>query len=153
MPVPRLLIADDHRAVTEGLVQLLGKRFEILATIHDGGLVVEAVLRLQPDVTLLDLSMPNVNGFDALRQIKKRDANIKIIILTMYQEAGLAIEALKLGASGFVLKHKSDGELLTALEAVLSGDTYVALDLREEIRAFTEGVGVTSRLSPMNMRR
>jgi DNA-binding NarL/FixJ family response regulator len=142
MRVPRLLIADDHPAVTEALVQLLGKRFEIVATIHDGGLVVEAVLRLQPDVTLLDLSMPNVNGFDALRQIKNRNATIKIIILTMYEEAGLAIEALKLGASGFVLKHKSDEELLTALEAVLTGDTYLALDLRKEIRALTEGVAV-----------
>src|SRR5262245_44187881 len=92
---PKVLIADDHKVVTEGLVRLLSDRFEIVGTIADGRLVVDAVARLRPDIILLDLSMPNVSGLEVMRQLREQRIAARAIVLTMHADADLAVEALK----------------------------------------------------------
>jgi len=133
MNVPRLLIADDHQAVAQQLVRLLSSRFEIVGTVHDGSLVFEAATTLRPDIVLLDLSMPHVSGLEVLRQFRRFGVEFKTVVVTMYADATLAVEALKRGASGFVLKSSIGRELLPALDLVLRGETYLARDLRVEI--------------------
>jgi DNA-binding NarL/FixJ family response regulator len=147
MTRPRLLIVDDHQVVAEGLIRLLGDRFEIVATINDGSAVVDAVSRLQPDVVLLDLSMPNISGLEAMRQLKQRHMDVKMLVLTMHADPDLAVAALKAGASGYVLKESSGSELLTALQVVLRGDTYLATSLTKEVVKVMVGLGDHSRVT------
>jgi DNA-binding NarL/FixJ family response regulator len=144
--LPTVVIADDHRIVTAGLIRLLSDRYEILETINDGRLVPDAVCRLQPDVVLLDLSMPNISGLEALRQIRLRGVHTKAIMLTMHADAALAVETLKAGAAGFVLKESSGDELLAALDVVLSGGTYLASDLTKDIVNLMVGVSDPNRV-------
>jgi DNA-binding NarL/FixJ family response regulator len=135
----RVLIVDDHRVVAEGLVQLLSGHFDIVDTINDGRFVVDAVLQHEPDVILLDASMPNVTGLEAMRRLRERGIAFKAIVLTMHADASLAVEALRAGASGFLLKEASGEELLTAIEVVLRGDTYLASGLTKEILTLMVG--------------
>lgn len=129
----KILIADDHKVVAEGLVRLLDERFEIVETVNDGSFVVDAVLRHAPDVILLDASMPSVTGLEAMRRLKERKIPFKAIVLTMHADARLAVEALKAGASGFLLKESSGEELLSAIDVVLRGDVYLAASLTKDI--------------------
>lgn len=122
---PKLLIVDDHEIVIEGLVRLLGDRFDIVGTLTDGCSAVEDVGRLRPDILLLDLSIPHVSGLEIMRRLKACKIAFKAIVLTMHADASLAIEALRTGASAFVLKQSSGHELLKALQLVLDGGTYL----------------------------
>jgi len=135
MSLPRVLIVDDHKLFAEGVAQLLKGRFEIVGTVGDGSQLREAASRLRPDVVLLDLSMPNVGGLEALSHRREARAEYKTIVLTMHGDARLAIEALKAGASGFMLKESSGDELLTALDAVLQGRTYLTSTLTRDVLA------------------
>ena len=139
MTLPKVMIVDDHRAVVEGLVQLLGDRFDIVDTIADGRHVLDGVSRRNPAVVLLDISIPGANGIQVLRQLRTCRPELKVIVLTMYADASLAVEALRMGASGYVLKSGGE-ELLTALDAVLGGETYLARDLRGESASLMAGV-------------
>jgi DNA-binding NarL/FixJ family response regulator len=140
MRIPRVLVADDHEAVAFQLVRLLSGQFEVLGPIRDGGVVVDAAIRLQPDVVLLDLSMPHIDGLEALRQLKQVEPDFRILIVTMYGDAALAQEAMKRGASGFVLKGEIGQELLVAIEAVLSGRRYLAPSLKADVEMLTSAV-------------
>jgi DNA-binding NarL/FixJ family response regulator len=122
---PQLLIVDDHELVIEGLVRLLGTRFDIVATLTDGRDVVEAVSQLRPDVLLLDLSIPNVSGLEVMQRLNARKIPYKAVVLTMHADARLAVESLRAGASAFVLKQSSARELEKALQVVLDGGTYL----------------------------
>lgn len=133
MSLPTVLLVDDHRVVAEGLVRLLSHGFEILDAITDARLVSDAVSRLRPDVIVLDLSMPTVSGLEVLRQLRERQVEFKAIVLTMHADPNLAVEALKAGASGFVLKESSGEELLAALDVVLRGGTYLAAALTKDV--------------------
>jgi DNA-binding NarL/FixJ family response regulator len=128
-----MLIVDDHKVMTEGLVRVLGDRFEIVETVHDGRLVLDAAERHAPAIILLDISMPDVSGVEVLRRLRARGAAARIIVLTMHADPNLAIEALRAGASGFVLKQSSGEELLAALETVLGGGTYLPSELTKDI--------------------
>jgi DNA-binding NarL/FixJ family response regulator len=150
---PKVLIVDDHRVVAEGLLRLLGDDFDIVGTINDGRAVVEAVCRLQPDVLLLDLSMPNVSGLEAMRQLARRRIAFKAIVLTMHADPDLAVEALKAGAAGYVLKESSGDELLTALKVVLRGDTYLASGLTKEVVQLMVGVADPARVALTSQQR
>lgn len=125
MSRPRLLIVDDHELVIEGLQRLLGEHNDIVGTCTDGRTAVEDVCRLRPDVILLDLSIPYVSGLEVLRRLHERKIAFKAIVLTMHADASLAVEALRMGASAFVLKQSSGSELLKALDLVLRGATYL----------------------------
>lgn len=125
MRKPRLLLADDHKIVLEGLRSILDPEFEIVGAVEDGRSLVAEARRLRPEVVVADISMPGLNGIDAARQIKKMDARIKIVFLTMHSEAGYAAGGFDAGASGFVLKHSAPQELITAIREALLGRTYV----------------------------
>ena len=129
MKWPTLLIVDDHEIVIEGLVRLLGDRYDIVATLTDGSMVVDSVARLRPDVLLLDLSIPNVSGLEILRRLKALKTPYKAIVLTMHADPSLAVESLRTGASGYVLKQSSGRELEKALQIVLDGGTYLSAQI------------------------
>lgn len=121
---PRLLLADDHKIVAEGLTTLLKDEFDLLARVENGEELVEAAVRLSPDIIVADISMPILNGFDALRQLKKKDVSAKIIFLTMHADRALVSEAVRCGASGYVLKQSAGEELLSAIRHVWAGETF-----------------------------
>jgi len=110
----------------QGLEILLRDEFELLGTAGNGEELVEATLRLQPDVILVDISMPVLNGFDAVRHIKERGSEAKIIFLTMHDDATLVSEAFRCGASGYILKHSAGEELVNAIREVANGNNYVS---------------------------
>ena len=136
----RVLLADDHQIVLEGLKNLLGGEFEIIGGVQDGRALVDQAATLHPDVIVADISMPQLNGIEAARQIKKTDKNIKIVFLTMHPDATYAANAFEAGASGFVLKHSAPSELITAIHEVMKGRTYVTpLIAGDLIRTYQEG--------------
>jgi len=125
MKRPRVLLADDHKIVLEGLRGILEPEFEIVGAVEDGRALVAEAERLSPDVVVADISMPGLNGMDAARQIKKMNEHIKIVFLTMHSEVSYAAGAFDAGASGFVLKHSAAQELITAIREAMQGRTYV----------------------------
>jgi len=136
----RVLLADDHRIVAEGLKSLLGGEFELVGVVEDGREMVSAVKTSRPDVIVADISMPNLNGLDALALLKREDPGVKVVFLTMHTEVAFARRALELGAAGFVLKHAAAAELVTAIRAALAGKTYVTPSLAGEVfRAVRDG--------------
>jgi DNA-binding NarL/FixJ family response regulator len=140
MKKPRLLLADDHKIVIEGLKNLLRDEFEIVGSVEDGRALVEKASTLYPDVIVADISMPQLNGIEAARQIKKIDKNIKIVFLTMHPDATYAANAFEAGASGFVLKHSASAELIRAIHEAIKGRTYVTpLVAGDLIRSYQEG--------------
>ena len=137
MRLPTVLLADDHVVFTDGIVRLFQGRFDVVGTVADGSLLLDAVARLHPDVIVMDISMPKLSGLEALRQLKARQDQTKVIFLTMHAEAKLAAEALRVGAKGFLVKESSGAELINAVDAVLQGRTYLTSALTEEVLALT----------------
>jgi DNA-binding NarL/FixJ family response regulator len=133
MTLRRVLIVEDHKVVAEGLMRLLRDHYQVAGTIGDGSLVVDAAARLRPDLILMDLSLPHVSGLEATRLLKAQGNPVKVIILTMHAEPHLAVEALRAGASGFLLKEASGEELLQAIQVVLDGSTYLTAGLTKEV--------------------
>jgi DNA-binding NarL/FixJ family response regulator len=121
----RILLADDHKIVLDGLKSLLEPEFELAGTVGDGRALVSAAEQLHPDVIVVDISMPLLNGIEAVRQIKKLDKQVKVVFLTMHPDVTYAIRAFEAGASGYVLKHSAASELLTAIREAIKGRTYV----------------------------
>ena len=117
----RLLVADDHVMFAQGLESLLSDEFELLGTARNGEELVEATMRLAPDVILVDISMPVLNGFDAVRRITEQGSGARIIFLTMHDDATLLAEAFRCGASGYVLKQAAGEELANAIREVADG--------------------------------
>lgn len=123
---PRLLLADDHTLVAEACRSLLEPEFEVLRIVDNGRALVKAAVELKPDVLVVDIGMPQLNGLDAGEQIKRMLPAVKIIYLTMQAEADLAAEAFRRGASGYVLKSSAADELLLAIRRVLRGESYLS---------------------------
>jgi len=130
---PRVLLADDHRIVAEGLKSLLIPEFELVGMVEDGLALIEAAKRLRPDVIVADITMPKLNGLDAMAQLRKEIPRIKVIFLTMHQEVAYARRALDAGACGFVLKHSAPEELVIAVRAAVAGKTYLTPALAAEV--------------------
>ena len=122
----RLLIADDHVMFAQGLESLLRDEFDLVGTAGNGEELVEATLRLSPDVILVDISMPLLNGFDAVRRIRESGSETRIIFLTMHDDATFLSEAFRCGASGYVLKQAAGEELVSAIKEVARGKQYVS---------------------------
>lgn len=122
---PRILLADDHTLIVEAFKKLLEPEFEIVGTVPDGRKLLQVAPALRPDVVLLDLGMPMLNGFDAGRQLKKLLPNVKLIVLTVNEDYDLAVEALGEWASGYLLKNSASSELVKAIWEVLRGKQYV----------------------------
>ena len=147
MKKPRVLLADDHKIVIEGLMSLLVGEFEVVGSVEDGRALVEKASTLCPDVIVADISMPQLNGIEAARQIKKIDKNIKIVFLTMHQDATYAADAFEAGASGFVLKHSASSDLIRAIHEAIKGRTYVSpLIAGDLIHTYQEGRSLEKNL-------
>jgi DNA-binding NarL/FixJ family response regulator len=127
-----VLIADDHAVFTEALRRLLQDDYVVLATVTDGRSLLEQTAKLRPQVLIIDIAMPLLNGFDAAKRVLEQSPWVKVVFLTMQQDPRLAAAALKLGPIGFVLKHSAASELLTAISQVLAGKSYVTPKLRPQ---------------------
>jgi DNA-binding NarL/FixJ family response regulator len=126
---PRLLLADDHRIVVEGLRNILGLEYDLVGIVEDGRELVAAAKRLAPDIIVADIAMPQLNGLDAVTQLRKEGCQAKVVFLTMHKDATYAAKALEIGASGYVLKHSASTELLMAIRTVLLGETYITSEI------------------------
>jgi DNA-binding NarL/FixJ family response regulator len=122
---PQVIVADDHRLVAEGVVKILEQEYNVVATPTDGRAFIEAVEKFRPDLALVDISLPLLNGLDACRHVKKSCPEVKIIILTMHSEQHFVNEAFRVGIEGYLLKTSVADELLFAAKEVLRGCTYI----------------------------
>lgn len=129
----RVLLADDHAIVAEGLATLLRNEFEFVGAVNDGSQLIEAARKLRPDVIVADIAMPVLSGMDALRRLKTMKGAPKVIFLTMHADAELAAEAFRSGAAGYVLKNSAGEELITAIQEVLQGRTYLTPLISNEV--------------------
>lgn len=123
---PRVLIADDHRAMLETLLGLLGAECDVVAAVSDGRTVVTNALRLDPDVLVLDISMPGLSGIAAASQLKARGSTAKVVFVTMHNDREFLSESLALGDVGFVVKNRLFLDLLPAIRTVLGGQSFVS---------------------------
>ena len=125
MTKPRVLLADDHALLLGAFEALLSSECEIVGTAPDGRQLVSEAARLKPDVIVLDVMMPHLNGLEAARQIKHSLKTVKLVFVTMNEDADLAAEAFRAGASAYLLKRSAAPELLTAIREVMQGRSYV----------------------------
>lgn len=139
---PRVLLADDHAMVTEALTSLLAAEFEVVGVVEDGRALLAAAETLRPDVIVADITMPRLNGIDALARLRQRGDRTPVVFLTMHREVNFARRALEAGAAGFVLKHSASVELIAAIRAALKGKTYLTPQLAGEVLdAMKDGPG------------
>ncbi|MGD8770928.1 MAG: response regulator transcription factor [Desulfobacterales bacterium] len=129
----RILLADDHKIVLEGLRSLLEPEFELVGTAEDGRTLLRLSEKLQPDVIVVDISMPLLNGIEAVRQIKEISPDISIVFLTMHPDVTYAARAFDVGASGYVLKHSAPSELVTAIHSAMKGQIYITPAIAGEL--------------------
>jgi len=125
MGLPRVLLADDHALILGAFEKLLAGECDIVGQVSDGRALIEAAQRLVPDVIVLDISMPLLNGLEAGRLIRSRLPKVKLVFLTMYEDSDLAAEAFRSGASGYLLKRSAVSELGTAIHEVMQGRSYI----------------------------
>jgi DNA-binding NarL/FixJ family response regulator len=123
---PRVLVADDHEAMLDSLVRLLSREFDVVAAVADGLAAVEQAEQLQPDLLVLDIAMPGLNGIAAATRLKEGGATSKVVFVTNMPDRELVDELLALGQVGFVLKDRLVADLLPAVRRVLSGATFVS---------------------------
>jgi DNA-binding NarL/FixJ family response regulator len=142
---PRVLVADDHTFVAEACVKLLEPEFEVVGMVGDGQALLAAVPELKPDVIILDVGMPLLNGLEAGKRIKKAVRAVRIVYLTMNTDKGIAAEAFRGGASGYLLKTSAAAELVTAVREVLKGKKYVSPLVTNDV----EGFFIETRVSHM----
>lgn len=133
MNKPRLLLADDHQLFAEGLRKLLEAEFDLAETVSDGRAAVEAYQRLHPDLVLLDVGLPLLNGIEAARQIRKHSADARILFVTMHSDRIYVEEAFAAGGSGYVLKSAAAREMVEAIHDVLGGRFYVSPQIANKI--------------------
>lgn len=149
MTRPRILLADDHAIMLDAFKALLEPEFDVVGMVTDGRALLTEFARLNPDVVLVDISMPLLNGLDAGRQLKAQRRSVKLIYLTMNPNPDLAGEALRLGASGYVLKSSAASELTQAIREALRGRSYItpliARDVVGSLIERREGPELTTR--------
>lgn len=140
MSRPRVLIADDHRILAEGLRGLLEPEFQVVGVAGDGRELVAAAKEHRPDVIVADVTMPSLNGIEAVAQLRELGVAAKVVFLTMHRDVAYARRAMEAGATGFVLKHSAAGELVAAVREALLGRTYLTpLIAGDLLRAYREG--------------
>ena len=134
MTRPRLLLADDHRIFTEGLKQLLEPEFDLLKIVEDGHQLLAAARKLEPDVIVADISMPLLNGLEALEELKQNDPDVRVVFLTMHENPAYAIRALDAGALGYVVKQSAVRELVRAIRSAAAGHVFVSPAVAAKIK-------------------
>jgi DNA-binding NarL/FixJ family response regulator len=130
---PRIILADDHAMFREGIAHILPPEMELVAMVSNGRDLLDAVRQLKPDVVVADVSMPELSGLDALRILQNERLQTRFIMLTVHTDPALAAEALRAGATGYVVKHAAGEELLQALRVSLAGRTYLTPLVSEEV--------------------
>ena len=133
---PRILIADDHRMVAELCSGLLASNFDVVGVVSDGLKLVRAAVKLKPDVAVVDVGMPALNGLDAGQRVKAISPTIKLVYLAASPDPEVAAEAFRRGASGYLVKTCGASELLTAIHAVLLGKSYLCSALSKDVVKF-----------------
>lgn len=153
MSRPRVLLADDHTLVLEGFKKLLEEQCQVVGSVEDGRSLLDAAKRLRPDIVVLDISMPRLNGLDAARRLRKIVPQARLIFVTVHADPDYVTQAFKAGASAYLLKRSAGSELSQAVEAVKNGNYYVtsfiAKDLVQSAISETEptaGAGGPDRL-------
>ena len=141
-----VLIVDDHEVIADGLARLLHDRFDVIGTVIDARMAVDTISRMCPNVVLLDVAMPRVSGFEVLNGVTMRRLDTRVVMLTMHADPHMAVEAVSAGAAGFMLKHSSSDELITGLEVVLGGGTYLASAITKETVTLMMRPGPTPRV-------
>lgn len=149
---PRILIADDHTLVAELCKKLLDVEFDVVGIVTDGRALVRAAARLRPDLTLIDVGMPILNGLDSGQQIKKMMPALKILYLSMNSDPEIVAEAFRRGGSGYLLKTCASSQLVIAVREILRGKTYMSNELPHETidylrRRDTRRLDATARLT------
>lgn len=129
----RIILADDHEIVLDGLRRILEPEFDVVAAVADGRTLVEQIAKLKPEVAVADISMPLLNGLEALRQSKGICPQTRFVFLTGSPDVALATQAFRLGASGYVLKHAATEELIVAIRDALAGRTYITPRIAQEV--------------------
>jgi DNA-binding NarL/FixJ family response regulator len=133
MSHPRVMLVDDHLLVAEALKSLLAEEFDLVGVAQDGLEMVKAAETLRPDVIVADITMPHLNGIDALPQLRKVAPGTRVVFLTMHSDVAYARRALEAGALGFVLKHSAPSELILAVKAALAGRTFITPTLAGDV--------------------
>jgi DNA-binding NarL/FixJ family response regulator len=122
----RILLADDHVLMADALKSVLAAYYDVVGTVNDGRSLLVAAESLKPDLIVVDIGMPQLNGLDATRQIKRLLPRVKVIVVTMNEDSGLVAEAFRAGATGYLLKYSAAHELLQAIQEVLKGASYLS---------------------------
>ena len=152
MARPRLLIADDHTILVEAFRTLLGRDYDVVATVADGRALLERAPQVNPDVIIVDIGMPLMNGLDAGFRLKQIMPNVHLVYLTMNDDPDLAVEAMRCGASGYLLKSSAAEELIMAIQLALKSKRYVTPLMAQGMRnAFIENpsaIGQGKTLTP-----
>ena len=130
---PRILIADDHKLMAELCQKILESEFDVVGTVVNGRELLRTAVKVEPDVVLLDIGMPVLNGLDAGKQLRNLLPTVKLVYLTMVTDPDVALEAFHRGASGFLLKTCAAAEMVSAVRAALRGNSYLSPDLKEKI--------------------
>lgn len=135
MSRPRILLADDHQALTERVATLLGATYEIVGAVSDGQELVKEAIRLQPDVIILDITMPLMDGIEAAHELRERGLTAKLVFLTIHYEDEFVKACLDEGGQGYVLKAHMKAHLIPAIEAALMGCTFLSTKQAPRSRA------------------
>ena len=134
MTLPRIVLADDHTIIAEAFLKLVEGHADVVATVSDGRALLETAQQLKPDVVVVDICMPLMNGLEAGLQLKKLMPAVKVIFLTMNEDPELAVEAMRRRASGYLLKSSAASELIRAIQMALKGKSYVTPRIAAGIR-------------------
>jgi DNA-binding NarL/FixJ family response regulator len=134
MTRPTILIADDHKMFAQGLAGLLEDEFDLVGSVENGQALIDAAVRLKPDLIIVDISMPVLNGLDAVRRLYQGNISAKVVFLTMHADTRLLREAFQCGGVGYVLKQSAGEELLFALRQVMSGQNYISPSIEKELK-------------------
>jgi len=126
MTLKRVLIADDLETVLDAVVALLRDSFNVVGTVSDGRTALAAVLKLEPDLVVLDISMPGMTGIDVARELKSRGNSARIVFLTVHEDSDIIATCLSVGALGYVLKALMDSDLIPAMNEALAGRVFVS---------------------------
>ena len=155
MKKPRVIMADDHSLILAGLRKLVEVECEVVATVEDGRMLVETAQKLRPDLILLDISMPLLNGLEAARQLHKLVPESKLIFLTMHASPTYATEAFQAGASGYLLKRSAASELSQAIKSVMQGQQYLTPLITKDVldsvfkpSTGEQGISASTALTP-----
>lgn len=152
MTRPRVLLADDHKIVVQGLKSLLSAEFELAGVVADGQAMVEAAKTLRPDVIVADVTMPVLNGLEALETLRKEGIDVPVVFLTMHNQPGYARRALQAGAAGYVPKLAGPEELLQAIRVALDGGTFVSPALARAVIGTVDGANTGERIAKLTSR-